>query len=171
MIFSQRGRQNGAVLFSSLIVLLVVSIIALNAARSSALELQIATNLQNSVQALANSEDSVLFAERFIQASHPEGGPTFDFSADATDGLYLIGGVDPDTADWSLIPTEDVLDAGGSVTNRYVVEYLGTQSATGGSLAVGAGSGAQIRQLYRITGLGVSVRGSVRIVQTVFATR
>lgn len=169
--FSQRARQDGAVLFSSLIVLLVISVIALNAARSSALEMQIATNMQNGVEALANGEDSVLFAERYIQATHTQGGPTFDFTTDTTDGLYLIGGVDPETADWSAVSTEDVLDADGNITNRYVVEYLGTSSATGGSLAVGAGGGAQIRHLYRITGLGVSAKGSVRIVQTVFATR
>lgn len=172
MTIRQPGiRQSGAVLFSSLIVLLVISVIALNASRSSALEMVVATNQQNGIQALANGEDSVFFAEQYLLAVHPQGGPSFDFTQDTTDGLYLAGAVDPETADWNPITTEEVLDAAGNVTNRYVVEYMGTSSATGGSLAVGAGSGAQIRHVYRITGLGVGPKGTVRLVQTVFATR
>ncbi|MBT8130926.1 MAG: pilus assembly protein [Gammaproteobacteria bacterium] len=166
------NKQAGAALFASLIVLLVVSILALNAARSSALEMLIATNQQNSVQALANGEDSLLFGERLVVADHTLGGPSFNFEDDSTDGLYLAAGVDPETADWSAIATENVTVAGGGpVTNRFVIEYMGTSSATGGSLAVGAGGGAQMRHLYRITGLGVGSKGTVRLVQSVFATR
>ncbi|MDH3587830.1 MAG: PilX N-terminal domain-containing pilus assembly protein [Gammaproteobacteria bacterium] len=170
-ISPQFSGQRGAALFSSLIVLLVVSVIALSAARSSALEMLIATNQQNSVQALANGEDSVLLAERYVGGTHSEGGPTFDFTTDITDGLYLADAVDVETTDWSAFTTEDVLDADGNLVNRYVVEYLGTRSATGGSLAVGSGSGAQIRHMYRLTGLGVGPKGTTRIVQTIFATR
>ena len=164
-------RQKGAALFASLIVLLVVSVIALGAARSSALEMMIATNQQNTIQALANGEDSVLIAERYIVATHTNGGPTFDFDLDTSDGLYTVGMVDPQTTDWSLFPVETVVDANGQVTNRYVIEYLGTAAASGGSLAVGAGGGGQIRHVYRISGLGVGPKETVRIVQTVFATR
>ena len=164
-------RQQGAALFASLVVLLVISIIALGAARSSALEMLIATNQQNTIQALANGEDSVLIAERYIDATHASGGPTFDFALDTTDGLYLDGAVDPQTTDWSQFAVETVVDANGAVTNQYVIEYLGTAAAGGGSLAVGAGSGSQIRHMYRISGLGVGPKGTVRIVQTVYATR
>lgn len=163
--------QHGAALFSSLIVLLVVSLIALTAARSSALEMIIATNQQNSMIALANAEDSVLVAENYIVASHPTGGPSFDFSDDNTDGLYAANTVDPATVDWSNFGSEQVLDGDNEVINRYVIEYMGTAAATGSSLAVGAGAGNQIRHIYRITGLGVGPKDTTRIVQTVFSTQ
>lgn len=168
---SSRARQTGAVLFSSLIVLLVVSVIALNAARSSALEVLIATNQQNSIQALSNAEDSVFLAERYIDATHNAGGPGFDFAPDPDDGLYVADAVDPETTNWTAFATEEVVDAAGNVINRFVVEYMGTAAATGGSLAVGAGAGSQQRHIYRITGLGVGPKQTVRIVQTVFATQ
>lgn len=165
------ARQNGAVLFSSLVVLVVVSMIALGAARSSTMEILIATNQQNSVLALANAEDSSVAGERYLSTQHTTGGPTFDFATDNTDGLYLANDVDPQTVDWSAFEVEEVLDAGGNVINRYVIEYMGTASAAGGSLAVGAGAGAQTRHIYRITGLGVGPKETIRLVQTIFATQ
>jgi type IV pilus assembly protein PilX len=165
-----RRAQAGAALVVSLIALLLMTIIGVTAASSSSLELLIATNTQNAGEALAMAEDSVLAGELYVQTTHPGGGPTFDFSAAADDGYYVAGEVDVQNVDWSAIETEQAFDGGGSLLTEYVVEYLGTTSASGGTLAAGTGGGAGVRHLYRISGRGVSARGTVRLVQTIYAT-
>ena len=162
--------QRGAALMISLMLLLALTVITLVAARSAGLEFLIATNAQHSTLALAEAEESVLVGEQDIQTNHTAGGPAFDFAADDTDGFYALGTVDVENVDWSGIATEQVVNGGGEVTDEYVVEYLGTAPAAGGTLAVGAGGGSTTRHLYRITGRGVSARGATRLVQTIYAT-
>lgn len=163
-------RQRGAALVISLVVLLLLTIIAVTAASSSSLELMIATNNQNAADALAQAEDSVLAGEQLIRNNHATGGPAFNFDDDDTDGLYTDGAVDPENVDWSAIATEQAF-VGGVLATEFVIEYLGTAASQGGSMSTGTGGGAGTRHIYRISGRGASSRGTVRLVQTIFATQ
>ena len=61
----------------------------------------------------------------------------------------------------------------GSGDNKfeYVVEYIGSEIATGSSLGVGAGgSGSNLIYLYRVSGRGDAGIGGARVVQTIYAT-
>lgn len=160
--------ERGVVLLISLIVLLVLSVVAATAARLSGVELLVANNAQFATDAFLRAEAGVTAGENYIQTSHPEGGPAFDFDAVTTDGLYTRDAIDPRDTDWSGFSFERVLDANGNEIARYVVEYMGTMATAGGSLAVGGASG--VRYVYRITALGIAERGTSRLVSTIYAT-
>ncbi len=160
-------RQDGAALFTSLIMLLVMTLIIVSGARSSALEILLADNAQNSQQALMRAEDSVLQGNERIELNFA-GAPSFDFSAAEDDGLYVDGTLGLDTVDWEDIPAER--EGAGENLREFIIEYLGPAAAIGGSLSLGAGTGSDIRYLYRVSGRGASNRGSARVVQVILAT-
>jgi len=161
------SKQCGAALFTSLIMLLVMTLIIVSGARSSALEILLADNAQSAQQALMRAEDSVLQGNQHIELNFV-GAPSFDFNAAADDGLYLDGTLGLDTVDWAEIPAER--EGAGENLREFIIEYLGPAAAIGGSLSLGAGTGSDIRYLYRVSGRGASNRSSARVVQVVLAT-
>ena len=94
--------------------------------------------------------------------------PQDDFSQDPDDGLYTDLEIDVNALDWSGYNTER--SGSGDDLREYVVEYVGPVTALRGSLSVGAGAASDKRFLYRISGRGESVRGSTRVIQTIYAT-
>jgi len=160
-------RQRGAALFTSLIMLLIMTLIIVTGARSSALEILLADNAQSSQQALMRAEDSVLQGNQHIELNFV-GAPNFDFSVAEDDGLYVDGTLDLDTVDWEGIPAER--EGAGENLREFIIEYLGPAAAIGGSLSLGAGTGSDIRYLYRVSGRGASNRSSARVVQVILAT-
>jgi type IV pilus assembly protein PilX len=162
-----RSKQKGMAMFISLIMLLLMSIIILHGARSSTLEVLLGNNSQNTAQSLMRAEDSVIAGEQVIELNY-SGAPAVDFSANKKDGLYLLGEIDVNAIDWSDYPAERV--GSGDNYREYVIEYLGPSTATGGSLAIGAGVASDKRYLYRVSGRGESSRGGARVVQTIYAT-
>jgi type IV pilus assembly protein PilX len=165
---SIKKTQRGAVLLMSLIVLLVLSVVTVTAARTSGIELLIANNTQFATDAFLRAEAGVTAAENYIATTHGQGGPAFDFDAVTTDGLYTRDGVDPSRADWSGIAFESVVDGNGNEVARYVIEYMGTMASAGGSLR--AGGTSAVRYVYRITALGMAERGTARLIRTIYAT-
>lgn len=160
---ASRPAQRGAALFVALIMLLVLTLIGVAIMRFTGTQIVASANMQLASESLAAAENSALAAERLILADY-NGVPTFDFDAVAGDGFYNAGAVDVTSTDWSGIAHE--VD-GESV---YVVEYLGPAPAPSGSMVVGTGATAEKRYLFRTTGRGASSKGSVRLVQTIFAT-
>ena len=91
-----------------------------------------------------------------------------DFSAVASDGLYLDTDLVVNEVDWTALTFES---EGVDADQRdYIIQYIGPATVVGGSLAVGAGSASSIRYLYRVSGHGSSSRSSARVVQTIFST-
>lgn len=159
--------QQGMAMFITLIMLLLMTMIVVNGARFSNLELLLGNNSQHAIQALMRAEDSVLTGEQLIDFSYA-GAPTTDFSLDQGDGLYIAGEIDLSAVDWSAYVSEQ--EGAGDTLREYIIEYIGPASATGGSLSVGAGVASDTRYLYRVSGRGASSRGTARVVQTIFAT-
>jgi len=158
-------------MFISLIMLLLLTVIIVSGARSSTLELLLGNNTQHTAQALMRAEDSAVAAESLIELNYGS-GPTGDFIAgqgqDQSGGLYVDGEIDVLSVDWSEYSAERI--GAGDDFREYIIEYLGTATATGGSLSVGAGAASNIRYLYRVSGRGESSRGGARVVQTIYAT-
>ncbi len=161
-----RSKQRGTALLMSMIMLLLMSAIVLQGARSSVLELLIGNNVQHAAEALLNAEDSVIFGENVIEANYA-GAPSFDNDSQ-DDGVYIVGDIGIDSVDWSSLDANR--SGSGDSYREYVVEYLGPAAATGGSLSVGAGAASDTRYIYRVSGRGESTRGGARVVQTIYAT-
>ena len=162
-----RSKQRGMAMFFSLIMLLLMSMIILHGARSSNLDLLIGNNAQHTAEALMRAEDSAVAGENVIELNYT-GAPTTDFSADESDGVYIVGEIAINTVNWTNFAAERV--GGGDNYREYIVEYLGPAAATGGSLSVGAGVASDTRYIYRVSGRGESSRGGARVVQTIYAT-
>ena len=173
-------KQQGAALLVSMTMLFLVTIIVLTAARVSNLELIMGINTQNAAVALMRAESSSLDGEIRIEDDFG-GAPTFDFSVDPDDGLYLDDEIDLSTLDWQNMPYEVFVRNGaelipgvpggmGDNVREYVIEYVGSVPLTGGSLAAGAGAAMGKRYLYRVSGRGLATKRSARVVQTIFAT-
>ncbi len=160
-------KQKGLAMFISLMMLLLMTLIIVHAARSSSLEILMGNNAQHAAQALMRAEDSVMAGEELIEFNY-DGAPNIDFSAIPSDGLYIVGDVNVLSVDWTGYPAEQY--GVGDAHREYIVEYLGPVAATGGSLSVGAGASSDTRYLYRISGRGISGRGGARVVQTIYAT-
>jgi len=164
---ANRSKQSGMAMFISLVLLLLMTLIILNSARSSNLELLIGNNVQSTAQALMRAEDSAVAGENLIEFNY-SGAPTIDFSLDANDGVYVDGEIDVNKIDWTEYSAERVGE--GNTYREYIVEYLGPVASTGGSLSVGAGVASSTRYIYRVSGRGESSRGGARVVQTIYAT-
>jgi type IV pilus assembly protein PilX len=165
----QPANQRGMVLIISLIMLMVLTMIGLSSARISGLEVIMGANTENSVESLMVAEDSALSGEFRITAEFA-GPPTFDLSADPDDGLYLDDNIVIETMDWSSLASE-IETRAGQPDREYIIEYIGPRTLPGSSLAIGTGATGNIRYLYRVSGRGVSDRGSARVVQTIYALR
>lgn len=178
------GRQAGAVLVTSLFILVILTLLAISAMTTSNFELIMATNIQAQTVALANAETAVNEGEIKIvteyeggmfnpdnanpvdpttSASHAIGIYAYDEDAESTPGF-----LDPTTFDWDGANGY----ATGPSDNKYVIEFLGERKTTGagGSLGVGAGQQDETKYYYRLTGQGISARGAERFVQTLFVT-
>jgi type IV pilus assembly protein PilX len=172
------GRQAGAVLVTSLFILIILTLLAISSMTTSNFELIMATNVQDQTVALANAESAATEGEAMILAkyeggifktilpsastSHDIGIYEYDKVTGKSDGLGTDNG-NPTKFNWD--------GANGYATgpsgNKYIVEYLGALASSGGSLGQG-GKKQKPRYLYRLTGRGTSGRGAERMVQTLF---
>jgi len=183
-----QSRQAGAVLVTSLFILVILTLLAISTMTTSNFELIMATNIQAQTVALANAETAVSEGEIEIvteygggmentantnpvdpkaSGSHTIGIYAYDETTGLTDGFGPDDG-NPTTFDWD--------GANGFATgpsgDKYVIEFLGerTTQGAGGSLGVGAGQQDETKYYYRLTGQGTSGRGAERFVQTLFVT-
>lgn len=162
-----RTQQQGTALLVSMIIMLVMSLIILQGARSSNLELLIGNNTQHAAEALMQAEDSAISGERMIELYYG-GAPTYNYGENDDDGIFVAGQVDIDSVDWTELDPQ--VDSGNGSNREYIVEYLGPSSATGGSVSVGAGVASDTRYVYRVSGRGESGHGGARVIQTIYAT-
>ncbi len=158
-------REIGAVLVVCMVVLAIVSLLALNSIKFSVLEQIFANNARWQADALVIAEDGVIDGEQDI-ATNFSGVPTFDWSADTTDGFYYAG----DIADIDSIWSGNSGHQTGGEGSLYALEYLGPYTTEGASVTVGAGTGTNRRFLYRVTGWGGGAKGGMRLVQSIYAT-
>ena len=178
------GRQAGAVLVTSLFILVILTLLAISAMTTSNFELIMATNIQDQTVALANAETAVNEGEIEIITEYqggmfnPDNANPIDPTATASNdsGIYAFDEAAGSTPGF-LDPTDPTFWGGtkyatGPSGNKYVIEFLGERKTTGagGSLGVGAGQQDETKYYYRLTGQGTGGRGAERFVQTLFVT-
>lgn len=162
-----RSQQHGAALLISMIILLVMSLIILQGARSANLEILIGNNSRHAAEALMQAEDSAVSGEQMLELNYA-GAPTGNYGGNEDDGVFVVGQIDINTVDWDDLAAQR--ETGYDGTHReYIVEYVGPAAATGGSLSVGAGTASNTRYIYRISGRGEAGNGGARVVQTIYA--
>ena len=160
-------RQKGMAMVISLIMLVLMTLVVVHGARSSTLEVFMANNVQATAESLLAAEDSAFAGEVLVEEEY-NGAPTWDFSENPEDGLYLDDEIEMNKLDWTDMKVE--VEGADDDMREYVVEYIGPVTALKGTLAIGAGAASDKRYLYRVSGRGESTRGSARVVQTIYAT-
>jgi type IV pilus assembly protein PilX len=162
---SIRARQTGAVLFVSLILLIILTMIGVMAARLQTAEAGMARNEHNHQLAMQTAEAALRDAESdLVSGVYPE--PTF---AQNTAGLYILlsevtgpGGTSVVDQPWANIPAGAAMNSaapgapaynGPAVTApaQVIIESLPAVAQAGDSLVNTALYGAQPMPVYRIT--------------------
>lgn len=169
------GKQQGAVLFVSLILLLIMTLIGITSMQTTVLEEKMSGNYRNSSVAFQAAESALKSGETYIQSTSPL--PIFN---GATLGLYqpTTGTSLPRWDKTIVVWTDTVNDViADSVTYinpiqppAYIVEELPEPAkGAGQSLGLGKGSSLSTVEIFRVTsrGIGGSANAPV-MVQSVY---
>lgn len=169
-------KQNGYVLVSGLILLLIITLIALAGTQNSIQHEKLAGDLQDKQVALENAETALRVAENYIYANVSSTSP---FAGDCTGGLCLVNNTTPvwQSISWDTDTTHTLTLTGSDIipktTNqpKYIIELLDQVPAPPGesskitTTTVGANA-------YRITAVGYGNKpNSKAMVQSVFVKR
>ena len=150
-------KQSGAVLFVSLIMLLLMTIIGVTSMRSTVLEEKMAGNMIDRGLAFQAAETALRAGENYLKVTTLL--PVFQEPTTSGSGLYQPTSDLPqrwDLVDWADA-TENVQLAANTLTRvaqepRYIIEELPAVNEAGGSLEVGVAG--EVRY-YRVTSRGV----------------
>ena len=162
--------QIGSSLVVSMIMLVVLMLMGVGAIVMSNTQFRMAGNLQFQNLAMNNAESALAQAENWIAANYSNANLVTRVSG----GLYPSGTApDAYTMTWNDT-TSQAVDASG--TQRYIIEVLAadrvlpSNSITTCNVYGLSGPCPRVN-VYRISARGTSVRGSVKIVQSVFTVR
>lgn len=168
--------QQGYILATGLILLIILAILALYASGSSINEEKMAGALEDRQIALQNAEKALRVAEDYVYTSVDT---TSDFVADCTGGLCTSSSTTPvwtginwesDTAHTFVLSGTDVVPQ-TLKQPRFIVELLDIVPAPPGESAK-ITSGASYANAYRITAVGWgNKKGTSVMLQSVFVKR
>jgi hypothetical protein len=156
-----QGPSRGSVLVVALLMLLVMTILGLTAMNSSIMQGLMSTSYKSQAEALSDAENIL----RQVEGSMEAGTAERHYTGGASTELV-------ENADWSGVQSTPL--TGG----WYVVDYIGNfldelrafQAGESESIAVGADEFDLRPHISRVTTRAEGSRGSLRIVQSVFAT-
>jgi Tfp pilus assembly protein PilX len=162
--------QAGSSLVVSMIMLVVLMLMGVGALVVSNTQFRMAGNLQFQNLAMTNAESALAQAENWIATNFASP----NLVTRVNGGLYPLGTApDAYTMAWNDT-TSQAVDAFG--TQRYTIEVLAadrvlpSNSITSCNIYGLSGPCPRVN-VYRISARGSSVRGSVKIVQSVFTVR
>ncbi len=164
--------QHGSSLVVTMIMLVVLMLMGVTAVVVSNAQYRMAGNLQFQNLAMNNAESAVAQAESWVSVNFINNG----FKARVSGGLYPEGSnPDPYTMTWDDTTSVKLDLLGGQ---RYMIERLGPphdRTLPSNSLGVcnpyGVAGPCPTVNVFRITGRGASIRGSIQLVQSIFAVR
>ena len=169
-VIRAHAKQSGSSLVVTLIMLVALMFMGVTAVVVSNSQFRMAGNLQFQNLAMNNAESAVAQAENWLAANFSNAG----FSARVSGGLYPANSnPDPYTIVWDDT-TSVKTDASGN--QRYIIEMLGADrvlpsNSVGNCNVYGMSGPCPKVNVYRITGRGTSVRGSVKLVQSIYSVR
>jgi type IV pilus assembly protein PilX len=168
------GREAGAVLIVSLLILLAMTLIGVSSMDSAVMELKMSSTMQQQVVAMNRAEATLLAAETRIDTITSD-ADVWNFETGA-DGFYpAINTLDLEQANWSAFSAEaGPIDSDNSVDDddSYVVEYLGAKPIPGETVKMdpnGGIAGGAVHT-FRNTTRSASGRSVVRIIQSIYVT-
>jgi len=161
---NESKNESGIVLFLCLVFMAIATMLSLFTMRSATSEAKIAINVQSRTSAFTDSEIGVASGENTIAISF-SGAPSFDWSANSTDGYYYDGNVTDLRAVWNGASGYE----SGDDDSQFIIEYLGPFTTDGSSVAFGAGTLSTHRFVYRVTGKGQGARAGFRLAQSIYA--
>lgn len=160
-----RRKQQGVVLITGLIFMVVLTLLAVAAMRTTGLEEKMAANAQNQDLAFQSAEAAIRIAERFLDTDNAGAGlPAFNGSVP---GYYQNLVTGSSEVFWTSYgwAAGSVVTASG-LTNfarqpRYVIEKLNIVPS-GQSLKWNSGNGTS--SVYRVTARGKGGDGSAKVI-------
>ncbi len=184
-IHNYKSKQNGVVLFMSLILLSVLTILALTGMRTSIVDEKMSGNLRDSQLAHQAAESALRDAETFINNLAGLSALTNN------NGLYRSGfeaaKLEPDYLDpgtWNPTNTSNYTEASTLGTNssgedqlalppKYIIKHLGTQDICNTSGITDPNSAFNTnlckREIFRVTAHGTGLsRDTTKILQAYF---
>jgi Tfp pilus assembly protein PilX len=165
------ARQHGSSLVVTMLMLVALMLIGGTAVVVSNSQYRMAGNLQFQNLAMNDAESAVAQAENWIGASNHYNDT--GFSTRGSGGLYpKDSNPDPYNLAWDDATSENVVNSAGN--QRYIIEKLGgnrplPSNSLGNCNIYGAPASCPRVSVYRATGRGFSVRGTVKLVQSIFA--
>lgn len=164
----QIGRQHGAALIMSLVILVILTLLGIAAMNTANLQLLMTGNAQYQTVALSRAEQVIQEAEAVVDALVAGGA-----APAITDGFHNItAGNDPEvdlTAfSWPDNQTGDATVA----SSKYIIEYSGETSLPPTTFKFINGKPIVGDNVYvfRITARTLATRGAVRLVQSIYVT-
>jgi type IV pilus assembly protein PilX len=171
---SRCGRESGAILIVSLLILLGMTLIGVSSMDSAVMELKMASTMQRQVVAMNRAENTLILAETRIETLTSDGA-VWNFET-TSDGLYTrTDALDPAQIDWSSFDSEEGLitsDNDLDDDDSYVIEYLGVKTIPGNSIKKDTNGriiGGAVHT-FRNTTRSASGHSVVRMVQSVYVT-
>jgi len=152
----------------------VVMMLGITAAVLSNTQFKLAGNLQFENMAFNLGEGAVAAAESWLTTGTNAKNASFTTYASGTGYLYPVGylttnNIDPLTMSWS---DSNSLAVGGNDNQRYLIEKYGADNQPLGTGLDAGGrplSGCQKVDVFKISARGTSVKGTSKLVQTVFS--
>ncbi len=151
------ARQAGAALLVALIMLILITLIGISAARMQTMEARMSSNLQNRNLAMQSAESALRTAEDSIaQNSNPVYGNTagqYIYSPASGNPPWYLGGTIGSTF-WttsSNLATGPVEATDSSQASVYIIEQLPSVSVAGGSASLNQFGNSTRSIVYRIT--------------------
>jgi Tfp pilus assembly protein PilX len=179
---ASKQKQQGVVLFISLVFLLVMTFMGLYVMRSSIQQLQMADNAGSKIIAFERAEAARAYAEGLINAKADLMSTGADFNCNtngyfARSALAIVGCsvLNADALAWDNDDSFAVPDSEGQ---RYAIEYQGIDEVlepnAGVEVGVGVGSGVSDTidvYVFKIIVRGGESAGGLSILQTIFVAR
>lgn len=170
-----RPHETGAALVVSLVLLLVLTLLGVSSMNSSIMQELMSTAYRHQTETLSEAELLLSEAEDEIIGIVTRGAGSGTY--DATGYFSIVAGDFPvgssnngrslPISSWSDFPGETF---GGSGSDEYVIEYIGRREIPGESVTIGEEVAGSAVSVFRITARSAGVRGSRRMVQSVFVT-
>jgi type IV pilus assembly protein PilX len=171
-------KEQGVVLFMSLVMLLIITVLGLSSVQTAGMQERMARNSRDSNLAFVSAEAALKTAESIVSQYVIE--DSFATLVGAHDGLYFKNSYNS-TQNWEGFDWENgtyyVADAiqGTAAVPKYIVEVLETVVAYDHTLNlnnIGQDTGAGLTHVFRITAYGTGGTSSAHVmIQSTYGKR
>lgn len=181
-----RGKQNGAVMVISLLILLVLTLLGITGMTTTTMEERMAGNERDRQIAFQAAEAALRAGERFIVQTNftnlpadpynPSGGDDFATDCQSGKAAGLCGPASPGDDDvwedanldvWTTQNRHRSYSFGGSTEiatqPRYIIEYMGPKVVAPNTAATCAATPSTCPQIYRVTAYGTGATNNSRV--------